>query len=511
MTLLQKYKKTPEATAVLAALAAGFFTHMFALVNVLQNIDNIGNQPFGYGVGLTSGRWLLTLIGDLGRFLGGNYNLPFLNGSIFLICVALSAGFLISLFHIKSRISAALMGLILAVFPSAAVALIYRFTSVYYGIALLMAVMAAWVLERHRYGVLLSALLTACSMGIYQAYVSITITIFVLLLMQQVLENCETIGTVVRRGLQECLSLVLGLGGYFVCLKLCLWAYGTSLSSYNGMDTMGKLALGEIPSLLWETFYYFCKFPLLNYCGLAGSKLLKTAYLLLAVASMGMIGYILAVKVKKIVSVFATGALCLLLPFAVNFVMIMGPNAWIYTMMVYAFALVACMPLILLECMPERRPSRLCQTLSKAVSALVLVIVVSYAYMDNVNYSAQYYIDRQVENYISSIVAQVRMTKGFDAEKKWALIGEINDPLLGSPWEYELPYGGAFGTERTLNDISQYYWFWNYVGYLIPEVDEATEKKLSQTEAIKGMPCWPSEGSIQVIGDTVVIKFQELS
>lgn len=510
MKLYEKYKNTPEAAAVFAALAAGFFTHHFALVNVLHNIDDIGNQPFGYGAGLTFGRWLLSLLGDFERNMGGNYNLPFLNGAIFLMLIAVSAGVLVSALGIKRKWSAALIGMLLAVFPTAAVALFYRFTAAYYGLALLLAVLAVWVLKQYRYGVFLSALCIALSLGIYQAYVSVTIGLFVLLLIEQALKNKETAWTLIRQGVQDCLALMMGLAVYFLCLKLCLRMYGTALSSYNGMDTMGKLTLGNVPRLAWQAFYYFCKFLLLNYCGLAGSKLLKVAYLLIGGVSVGLIGYLLVAKVKKVSIALLTGAFCLLFPLAVNFVMIMCPDAWIYTMMVYSFVLVACMPLVLMECLPETEHLRR-RVMVRMVAGVILVIVCSYTYLDNVNYTAMYYVDRQVENYISSIVTQIRMTKGFDANKKWALLGQIEDPLIGSPWEYELSYGGAFATERTLNDISQYSWFWNYVGYRYPQASESEIEMLWGSEEVKEMPCWPSEGSIKVIEDTVVVKFQELA
>lgn len=508
MNLWSKYKKTPECAAVIASLAAGYLTHNFALVNVMHNIDDIGNQPVGYGAGLPSGRWLLTLLGDFAGVLDGGINLPFLNGVLFLVLIALAAGFLVCTFRIRRRTSAVLMGILIAVFPTAATALLYRFTSVYYGLSFLLAVAAAWALYRYRYGILLSALLIALSLGIYQAYVSVTIGVFVLMLIQQALGGEWNVKTLVRRGLWDCLALVLGLLLYYLCLNICLRLYGTTLNTYQGMDTMGKLALGEIPALAWEAFRTFCKFPLTNYCGLAGSKLIKISYLLLGGVSVGMIGYLLIAKVKKIGLAVFTCLVCLAFPLAVNFVKIMAPEAWMYTMMVYAFSLVGCVPLILLECFPAaEKPARL----TKAIAAVLVVLVLSYSYMTNVNDTANYYINRQVENYISSIVTQVRMTEGFTPEKKWALIGEINDPLLDSLWNYETSFGGIFHAERTLNDVSRPYWFWSYVGYRVPWADTETIWTLQNSEEVKAMPCWPSQGSVRVVEDIVVIKFQELS
>lgn len=139
------------------------------------------------------------------------------------------------------------------------------------------------------------------------------------------------------------------------------------------------------------------------------------------------------------------------------------------------------------------------------------MLICGYAYGTNVNYTAMYYINRQMESYVNSIVVQVRMTEGFDADKQWALIGTLEDPLLESPWQYETNYGGTFSLKRMLNEKSRYYWFWNYVGYRMPEAGEETVRQLQAADEVKSMPCWPTQGSIKVIGDTVVIKFQELS
>lgn len=513
MNLYSKYKKAPEAWAAAAALIAGYVVHNFALVNVLHNIDDISNSPFGYGVGISSGRWMLSLMGDLAQALGGGFNLPFVNGLVFLILMALSAGVLVSVFRIKNRCSAVLVGLLLVVFPSAATVLYYRFTAIYYGIAFLMAVLAVWILDRKKYGWALSALLIGCSLGIYQAYAAVTIGVMVLLLIRLALDGDSTPRELVKRGLLDCLALVLGLAVYFVCLKVCLGIYGEPLSDYNSVDQLGGFALGDLPQLVWKAFKTFCKFPLTNYCSLAVSGAVKLAYVLLGGLTAVEIGYLLAVKVKKAGTILLTLALCLIFPVAVNFVMVMAPDAALYTMMAYSFVLVGCMPLVLWECMPASagRFEKLKKLGGKAGCALLVLLVVSYGYLTNVNDTANYYVNRQVENYVSSIVTQVRMTEGYDAQKKWAFIGQIEDPRLDPPWQYELTYGGLFDPKRTLNDMSQYAWFWNYIGYRVPTEGEEAVQALARTEAVKAMPCWPAQGSIQVIGDTVVVKFQELS
>lgn len=510
-TKWKEYIRKPAFAAFAAALIGGYLIHQFALVNVMHNIDDIGNLPGGYGTGLSSGRWLLTVLGDGMQFLGGNRNLPYIRGLVFLVFAAMAAMLLVSVLEIRHRSFAGWIGLLVATFPTAAAVLVYRFTAGYYGLALLLAVLAAWVTDK-KYGVILGSLCCALSLGIYQAYIPVTIGIFLLLLLQKALRGDTDVKHLILRGIRYGVVLCLGLLLYFLGLKICLWLYGSALTDYQGMDTMGQLALRDIPALVKEAFVGFCKFPLTNYCGLADSLVIKFTYILLGVSSGAMVLWLLVKRVKTMGTRLFVLLLCLLFPVAVNFLVIMAPNAWLYTTMVYAFVLVGCIPVVLWECVLEGAdPSgKGTRWLSRGLGTLLAVLALSYGYMDNVNHTANYYFNRQVENYVSSIVTQIRMTEGFTPEKKWAMIGKIQDPLLGSPWEYEARYGGIFYPERTMNDEGRDNWFWNYVGYLPPTLDTESAMALAQTETVRQMPCWPSQGSIQVIEDIVVIKFGDL-
>ena len=121
-----------------------------------------------------------------------------------------------------------------------------------------------------------------------------------------------------------------------------------------------------------------------------------------------------------------------------------------------------------------------------------------------------YYGNRQVENYWNGIITQVRMTEGYDADKTWAVLGNIEDPLLDSAWEYVELYGGNRFTEDLLNQYSRLAWVSNYIGYKIPAASEERQMQLWASPQVQEMPCWPAQGSIRIVEDTVVIKFQDL-
>ena len=219
VSVKKAYWNRPEVVAIGTSLAVGFFVHLFGFVNILHNHDDIWNQPMGFGAGITSGRWLLSILGAVFQKLGFGYNLPTVNSVIFLILIAVAAGIVISVLQIRNRMAAGLMGAFWAVFPSVTSVMFYKFTTVYYGIAVCLAVTAVWVLPKQKYGLLISAACIACSLGIYQGYVPITISLMVLVLLKQMLTREINVRTLIFRGLYFCGSLMLGVLLYFLILK----------------------------------------------------------------------------------------------------------------------------------------------------------------------------------------------------------------------------------------------------------------------------------------------------
>ncbi len=510
--MVKKYWKSPEFTAFCTSLLTGFFVHLFGIVNILHNHDDVWNQPTGYGAGIASGRWMLSILGGISQKLGFGYNLPTVNGVIFLVLVAVSAGIVISVLQIRNRASAGLMGALMAVFPSITSVMFFKFTTVYYGIAICLAVLAVWVLQKQKYGLLISAICIACSLGIYQGYVPITISLMVLVLLKQTLNREVNVRTLVLRGLYFCSSLIFGVLLYFFILKGLTAVYHIALTDYQGINSMGKMPLHSIPTLVFQAIRQFHMLPLQDYCSLANIGLLKVCYIVMMGLSVVTFGLALTKLVKQWLLIALSVLLFLLLPLAMNFIVVMCPEGEIHTLMVYAFALIPGIPLVLLECWGKdgvkvRNPAAVCRWCASAVLA---VMVFCYGYYANVHYTAMYYANRQVENYLSSMVTQVRMTPGYDTEKQWAFIGNVSDPLLQSDWKQAMSYGGHCFTDDLLNQYSRISWINQYLGYQISEASRETLAELLKMEAVKEMPCWPNQGSIQVIGDVVVIKFENI-
>lgn len=502
----KKYFSNDIFKIVFFTLCSGIVIHIFGLINVLHNYDDINIQS-GYGTGIYSGRWVLTVVGDFVEKIWGNYNLPYVNGTVFILLIAISAGIIFSILDLKSWKLGYLIGLLLVVYPPATSVLFFKYTAVYYGISILLAVLAVWAAEK-KHSIIISTLCIAFSLGIYQAYLPLMISLFVILLIKRALENNLTFKECVFRGLYYCGCLIMGMAVYFIVLKLCLYWYDTELLDYQGVSEMGKLDISTIPGLIKKAFISFCKLPMIDYHALAQTGILKWGYFLLGAICI-FLGIRIVVKEKrKLTNIFALFILSILFPIAVNFIVIMCPNGVIYTLMIYSFVAILIIPVIFLDInFSYKIHNNFNKIMGRIVTSILLIMILNYAYLSNVNYTAMYYTDRQTENYLNAMVTQIRMTEGFDTSKKWAFIGDnITDPLIYNPWGETPLYGGNNPTY--INRYSRMRWIEKYFGYKVPLEEEGVIENLENNEDVKNMACWPDNGSVKVIGETIVIKLE---
>ena len=219
------------AAFVLTALAC----YLYVLVGNINNYDNIVCTPEGYGTGLRSGRWMLTLLGDTVGHAMGNFNLPLFNGLLGLAFLGLACQFLWRALHLQKPWQCVVLTAITAAWPAAASAMLFSFTVHYYLFAVLLAAVAVWMTDRSGWGWFVGAVLTlACSIGVYQAYFPLAAALLVLRLLQQCLDSETPWKTVALRALRFVGVLAAAMVVYFLLLHLCLRLYHETLTAYRG-------------------------------------------------------------------------------------------------------------------------------------------------------------------------------------------------------------------------------------------------------------------------------------
>ena len=187
-------------------------------------------------------------------FLAGNVLLPFSPGALDGLEYALAAALAVSLLGIRSRALSALSGALMAAFPAVGYTFLYLFTASAYCFAIFLAVLSVSLARRGRWHWLAGCLLLACSMGTYQAYVTVAIGLSLLVIFRETLDPSASFSATLRLGVRLMLFLAAGAVLYYGILLVFLQVKDLELLSYLGMDAASSgYPFSRLPGLLLDT------------------------------------------------------------------------------------------------------------------------------------------------------------------------------------------------------------------------------------------------------------------
>ena len=156
-----------------------FIIHGEMLFNKISWWDDIaavlGNAP-SFNTALPHGRWFSWILGGILRYS----SMPFFNGIIVALCIAISSLVLFDMFGIRNKIHKTLLGVILLSIPAVSANLGYMGSSGKNFIGILICILGAYLtcLAIHNSKQLtiqywIGVFLFACSLGEYQCYFSL--------------------------------------------------------------------------------------------------------------------------------------------------------------------------------------------------------------------------------------------------------------------------------------------------------------------------------------------------
>lgn len=510
--VFEKYKSISRRSKItfISTFLIGLFAHLFYLMNVLNNYDSVVWIPRGYGDGVQSGRWALTLLGETIRKIWGDYNIPVFNGAVALVLLSLSAVVIVSIFDLQNIFYCVLVGGLCISFPAITSMMFYSYTSPYYAFAILITAGAVWVAMKGTISsAIISIFLLAFSLGIYQAYFPFGVCLLLLALLQKCLSTESTFKQNLLLGIRYLVILILSLVLYMIILKIMLQIFQVSLSDYQGINQMGQISLQEIPEMLKAVYSTFIKMPFESYCAVNGTGILRLGILGLYLVDLGLIFYYAYKMMKKKLILLQTIVILAVLPIAVNLIIIMCFKSTIYTLMVYATVFIFILPVVLID---KTEVTGKLKSLVKAcrwITQIILcVVLLNYIWLSNGNYVQLYYSDQQTNNYYTTLVTRMRSAEGYTDEMPVAYIGfDIEDAsYTNGIWDTTpFMYGGK--NSEYINAYSRKWFISAYLGYEPVEVSYEEGMQLSEDPLVQEMPRYPDEGSIKVINGVLVVKF----
>ena len=427
------------------------------------------------------------------------------------------------LFDVKDLALAAFIGILFVTIPSVVCMNFFMFTLVYYAIGIFFSFLAGYLIVRYGKNIplqILAVLLLGCAVGTYQAYFVNTLCILVLsVVMLAAFSGTEvTAKHIFLTSVRYVVSLISGMACYFICMKLSLLHWDVALGGYQGIENMGKLNPEAIPQMLYDCYHSFFWFPRTDIFYENPTVLVKGAILLMYLVAAVLSVYALIRLRRK------TGKLVLLLlsmaafPVAVFFIYVMVPDGYIYPLMTYSVVFIYLIILVLLDKSMQTEASGLWyqrltgQVMHWVVSLSAILIAVIYIWNANGNYLSLWYTQQHDIAYFQTMLTQIRSAEGYRDGLPFAIIGrnaEIKDSahttgsLIGA--EFNLP--GKL--ESNINGYSRWHILIQYLGYNPTFLFDDKTSEIAKWEEVQAMPCYPADGSIQIINDVVVLKLSD--
>lgn len=492
--------------AILSTLIVGYIVHGYMIFNKLSFHDDIGIETVGSTYDL--GRWMLGWLSNIVGTMFGNYSLPGVLGFVTILWIALSSVLMIKLLDIKESVSCILVGALMVVFPTVTSLFGYMFTAAYFSFAFLGALWIVY-LEKNTKGmwsIIVGIITLACMLGIYQASIAITVCGVFFVISMEVMYGSKTVKDIFVDILKYGITVLLGVILYLFINKIVLNKLDISMSSYKGMDSMGKI---DIPTL-WEGV----KRAYNSFFDTSGSMYVdgtsKIYYVVIVVLFLIFFHKVFFMIKKKeyaravfIISLLAT------LPIAINFMDVLTDTVYSLNQYTQVYILVYLLTLVEKEIKPFiiSLPKR--KHFYIAIACLMAYMVCSFAYYDNKCYVSAEIIERKTMSWFNGLIANIKDCDGYydTAPIMWVNSGGATDSSyfgyspLNNP-EFVEPYGIV----DLRNNYNWKLYILMFCGFSMPELDPDTQAQMMELEEVQNMPSYPNDGAIRVINGIVVVK-----
>lgn len=404
------------------------------------------------------------------------------------VCEILACGFLTANLSVTE-----LCGIFIYIYDCCMIALFLSCLSVW-----------CWMHVRHPWNLILGAACIVLSMGLYQAYISVTIVLCAVVILQKVLADTSW-KEEVRSAVSMVLMTAIGAAGYLLLYKIMLavW-HTTSTSGSNGMGRLTELSVQMIFQNIIKAYINILSFFVVG--SRRFGKIICTLHGVLLLIVMA--GFFLLLRQKKLKIYNSVGAIliCMTLPIWCNFIgVLQGENIVLRSS--YALYLLFPIGIMIVESLrdiPVRKPMR-----------YLTVVICIFLLVRNIQYSNIAYMYERVA-YDRSISIMTRVLDDIETYDGYeigvtpiAVIGEFteNDNVA----VYRGDTRNINGHRRVATTYPKTtYNFWRSMGSLINGIeDDDILAAYKESDEVKQMPCYPHDGYCRMIGDVMVVKIAD--
>ena len=498
-------KILPEWKACfIAALLVGLFAHLYKITNWLPNWDSLVFRYDEQNM-VSMGRWFLPVVCSFSSF----YDLPFLNGILAIVFHALGAVVICRMLNIKKKITASLIGAVIVSFPTVTSVMMYNYVADGYSIAFFISCLAALYMTKEKPRYLLSAVLIALSVGIYQAYITVTIMLVLLYLIDEMIFKNASFKVIIKKIVSMLLTGILGVALYGIILKVILGIMSIELIDYQGASSTASLSNFDILASLYvikETFRK-CFFDL---SGGLNVYVVLNAVVLIFTALYYIISIIKNKVYKNPANLVMVIILGVMLIFGAGALAFVNPSVDYHNLMLMGYAMFYLLFLIIYERGEETKEKH---SVVKCWSVLLIafIIIANQVVIANVSYHKAQIAYEKSYGVLVRIADRIEQTPENEKCDKILVVGALDNSdaysvnltpdITGITDGYIIRKDDEIVGQSVLASALN-----DYCGKNFKFLSGEEKKNLIQSEEVQAMEVWPSKNCVAVIDDTIVIK-----
>lgn len=506
-TLKETYNKIPKNVkwTIIATFVFGIIVHLYALTNNIVNHDGTLFLICDTDA-MIWGRWFRREAAAL----SGIFQLPLVIGILSIAVISLSAAFTVSILDIKNTIFCSITGMVMVSVPIIASIFSFMFTADAYAISLFLSVLCVFFAKKK--GLLNSIMAIAFlvfSTAVYQAYCQFALTLFVILILLEVIIYESNLADIVKKGIKYCVIFASGILIYRVILL--------GLNKLNGTEnSFASLTITENFINRIRTVLSLFRRSMVEFRGIYGYEVVKYIYIGAILLSICFITVMIwkHPKGKKLFRLCFAGVLFCCIPVAQNILIIMTDTR-VHNLTRYAFILSVLLILKLIDMIEEsvrKNIYRWC-----VILASVIVLWCNFLFTNECYLSLQL-TDMTSYAFANRIVDRIETTPGWEEDMPVMIIGNLDKaydagavkdtkPILHHriedvmgivrlDWVYYTPY-------------YLYMYINDYIGKPLTKVTEEEIERIQKSGEVERMGNFPASDSVKIIDGVMVVKLYD--
>ena len=498
----------------LTAFIVTIFVHGQMLFNKISWHDDISLFN-GWGDGLNHGRWFYHIMERWMSKCAGMEPIPSFNGIVSSFSIAIMSCLILDIFQIKNKVARFSLVLIFASIPAVTGNFGYMVTAGLNFVGMTFAVIAAYVLCKTPVngkgkwkGLIISAFFLACAIGEYQCYLAFYLSLMLLFLIKKSIKESLSLERFISTGVFYIVTASAGLIIYLIILQYYICVGRAVLTHYANTDTYGIVSLLEYFMRFKYAYRAFFNPSLVGHASMFPVHNSTWYILLLVINSIILLLFIIRFLIKKNIICLGVIVSILLIPAVLNFNFILYGNGTVHSLHQYHLVLLFVIPFIFLSDLAKEK-NNIVIRLQRILTSSSLIITLAWGFLyiryDNYCYTLNEMRQQKAISYFTTLSTRIQTVRGYDPSYHVAFLNAENKAnnvdKVNAKFDYPVtnPYNFPI-----VNSYNWYSLMENWTGYrpIIADVSAYAENP-----EVLDMPSYPSDGSIKIIGKTIVVKF----